>query len=147
MILHMKRLLLLFFVLSAFVVDAQTVGKKDRQAIASLLASQEKCWNDGNIEGYMSGYWNSDSLKFITKTGITYGWKPTLEMYKEHYPDKVAMGTLYFDEISLIKMNGKTIFVMGKWTLQKATGPVGGRFTLVCKNMKGEWKIIIDHSS
>ncbi|HNW70465.1 MAG TPA: hypothetical protein PKI01_08695 [Bacteroidales bacterium] len=143
----MKRLTLLFFVLSAVFVEAQTIGKKNQQAIISLLASQEKCWNDGNIEGYMSGYWNSDSLKFITKTGITYGWKPTLEMYKEHYPDKVAMGTLDFDDIRMIKMNGKTIFVMGKWTLQKTTGQVGGRFTLVCKKMKGEWKIVIDHSS
>jgi hypothetical protein len=143
----MKRLVLLFFVLSAITVNAQSVSKKNQNAIISLLTSQEKCWNDGNIEGYMGGYWNSDSLKFITKTGITYGWKPTLAMYKEHYPDKVAMGTLNFDEINLIKMNCHTIFVMGKWTLKKSTGAVGGRFTLVCKKMNRTWKIVIDHSS
>ena len=57
------------------------------------------------------------------------------------------MGTLVFEEIDMIKMNATTIFVMGKWTLQKTKENVGGRFTLVCKKIAGKWKIIIDHTS
>jgi len=143
----MKRLLILFILLSAFEVKAQTVSTKNRYEIISILTHQQKCWNNGDIEGYMEGYWKSDSLKFITKTGISKGWNTTLDMYKKHYPDKEAMGILAFDEIKMIKMNCHTIFVMGKWTLQKAIDSVGGRFTLVCKKINHEWKIIIDHSS
>lgn len=143
----MKRLLLLIVALSAFAVNAQTVSVKTRYELSSVLTHQQKCWNNGDIEGYMSGYWESDSLKFITKTGITTGWKTTLEMYKQHYPSKEAMGTLVFDEVDMIPMNGNTVFVMGKWTLQKANETVGGRFTQICKKIEGKWKIIIDHTS
>jgi ketosteroid isomerase-like protein len=143
----MKRLLILVFVFSVFTVNAQTVSEKNRYEIISILTHQQKCWNNGDIEGYMSGYWNSDSLKFITKSGITKGWKPTLELYKQHYPDKDAMGTLVFEEVDMIQMNATTIFVMGKWTLQKTEETVGGRFTLICKKIAKKWKIIIDHTS
>ena len=143
----MKRLLILVFLFSVFAVNAQTVSVKNRYKITSILSHQQKCWNNGDIEGYMSGYWNSDSLKFITKSGITTGWKPTLVMYKQHYPDKEAMGTLVFEDVDMIQMNATTIFVMGKWTLQKTKETVGGQFTLICRKIKGCWKIIIDHTS
>lgn len=143
----MKRLLLLIVALSAFAVNAQTVSVKTRYELASVLTHQQKCWNNGDIEGYMSGYWESDSLKFITKTGITTGWKTTLDMYKQHYPSREVMGELVFDEVDMIQMNGSTVFVMGKWTLQKTNETVGGRFTQICKKIGEKWKIIIDHTS
>ena len=143
----MKRLLILFILLSAFEVKAQTVSAKNHHEIISILTHQQNSWNNGDIKGYMDGYWKSDSLKFITKTGISKGWNATLDMHKKHYPDKEAMGTLVFEEVDMIKMNATTIFVMGKWTLQKTKENVGGRFTLVCKKISGKWKIIIDHTS
>lgn len=143
----MKRLLILIIALSAFAVNAQTVSIKTRYEIISVLTHQQKCWNNGDIEGYMSGYWDSDSLRFITKTGITRGWKTTMDMYKQHYPDKESMGTLAFEEVDMMQMNASTVFVMGKWTLQKAKETVGGRFTIIFKKIDGAWKIIIDHSS
>lgn len=143
----MKRLVILILMLTAIIIDAQNVSIKNRNSILGMLTQQQKCWNNGDINAYMSYYWNSDSLKFITKTGITTGWKPTLEMYKKHYPDKEAMGTLFFEEVNMMQLNFKTIFVMGKWTLQKTKEKVGGRFTLICKKIDGTWKIIIDHTS
>jgi len=113
----------------------------------SLLSLQVKCWNTGNIECYMEGYWESDSLKFITKSEITTGWNATLTRYNEHYPDKNSMGVLVFEEIDMLQMNLKTIIVMGKWTLQTTTQTNGGRFTLICRKISGKWKIIVDHTS
>ncbi|HOY31492.1 MAG TPA: nuclear transport factor 2 family protein [Bacteroidales bacterium] len=143
----MKHLIILFITITALTLNAQNISVKNHYEIASVLSRQQKCWNTGDIEGYMSGYWESDSMKFITKTGVTTGWKNTLEMYKQHYPSKEAMGTLIFDEVDMIQMNAVTVFVMGRWTLQKTNETVGGRFTLVVKKIDGKWKIIIDHSS
>ncbi|GAB4251729.1 MAG: hypothetical protein Kow0079_05930 [Vicingaceae bacterium] len=77
------------------------------------MHQQEVAWNNGNIEGFMKGYWESDSLKFVGKNGIKYGWQNTLENYKKSYPDKATMGILKFDVIQL-EVYGKSAFVLGK---------------------------------
>ena len=50
--------------------------------IRTLLQKQTEAWNRGDVEGFMEGYWKSDSLMFIGKSGITYGWQKTLDNYK-----------------------------------------------------------------
>ena len=47
------------------------------------MMKQQQSWNEGNIEKFMSSYWKSDSLMFIGKNGIQYGWKKTLDSYKK----------------------------------------------------------------
>lgn len=143
----MKRSVIILLLFCVFTLNAQTISKKNRDAIMAMLAFQEKCWNAGSIEGYMSEYWNSDSLKFISKDGVTKGWQTTLDRYEEHYPGKDAMGKLIFSEISLLGMNRKTIIVIGKWKLIKPDGSAGGRFTLICKKIRSKWKIVVDHTS
>jgi hypothetical protein len=59
----------------------------DEQAIREILKKQTEGWNQGNIEKYMKTYWQSDSLIFVGKKGLTYGYKNTLENYKKSYPD------------------------------------------------------------
>jgi len=44
------------------------------------MNEQEKSWNSGDIDDFMSKYWNDDSLIFIGKSGINYGWKKTTGM-------------------------------------------------------------------
>ena len=34
--------------------------------IRSVLDSQSTAWNSGDIDGYMNGYWQSDSLVFTS---------------------------------------------------------------------------------
>ena len=80
---------------STFLSFAQ--NDKDIQAIRAVLSTQQNAWNNGNLEAFMDGYWRSDSLSFIGKRGINYGWQKTLDNYKKSYPDKAAMGTLHFD--------------------------------------------------
>ncbi|HNZ42060.1 MAG TPA: nuclear transport factor 2 family protein [Bacteroidales bacterium] len=143
----MKRLTLLVLLLFTIAVQAQEVSEKNRYEIVAVLTHQQKCWNNGDIDGYMDGYWKSDSLKFITKNGVTAGWEQTLSSYKQHYTSREMMGTLVFDEVSMLQMNTVTVFVMGRWTLQRTNETVGGRFTQLVKKIGGKWKIIIDHTS
>ena len=39
------------------------------------MKEQEKSWNMGSIDDFMDKYWNDDSLIFISKSGINYGWE------------------------------------------------------------------------
>ncbi|HQX40352.1 MAG TPA: DUF4440 domain-containing protein, partial [Niabella sp.] len=82
---------LLFFTIS---LCAQS---KDEKTILAVFDKQLVAWNNADLDAFMEGYWKSDSLRFIGKTGITYGWQNTLNNYKKGYADKAAMGELKFD--------------------------------------------------
>lgn len=119
----------------------------DEVTIRSILDNQTKAWNRGDLEEFMSGYWKNDSLMFIGKNGVTYGWKNTLENYKKGYPDKTAMGELVFDIIKVEKLSDTCYHVVGKWLLKRTIGDVNGHYTLIFKKIKGQWVIVADHSS
>jgi len=126
---------------------SQTISHADNTTIREYLKIQQNCWNEGNIECFMAYYWKSDSLRFVGKDGITYGWKATLERYKERYPDKISMGHLDFEVLSIEAYTPKTVILIGKWQLTREAGDLGGHFSLIWKKVKGEWVIVIDHTS
>ena len=141
----MKKItLLLLLFLGCHMLYAQS---KDETAIRKLLHTQDAAWNRGDIEGFMQGYWKSDSLMFIGKSGVTYGWQKTLENYKKGYPDTAAMGKLHFDYIEIKKLSAEYYFVVGRWHLTRTIGNLDGAFTLLMKKIKGNWVIVKDHSS
>lgn len=111
------------------------------------MYEQQVAWNKGDLDEFMLSYWNSDSLKFIGKSGITYGWKSTLANYKKNYPDKSTMGELTFTIISVDELSKTGCYVIGKWNLKREKGDVGGYFTLLWKKIDGKWVIVIDHTS
>ena len=139
----MKKLLL-----SCLLVSCACIAfGQDRQAIAKVMADQQAAWSKGDLDGFMQGYWKSDSLMFIGKRGPTYGWQQTMDNYKRSYPDKAAMGKLAFrlDKIELLSKT--SAFVMGAWSLQREKDAPGGYFTLWFKKINGEWKVVCDHTS
>lgn len=119
----------------------------DENAIRQLLDQQTDAWNRGDIENFMKGYWENDSLMFVGKSGVTYGWANTLKNYKKGYPDTAAMGKLSFDFIKIKRLSKKYYFVVGKWYLKRSIGDIGGHYNLLFEKINGQWVIIIDHSS
>ena len=120
---------------------------KDEKEIRSILATQTAAWNRGDIDQFMNGYWENDSLMFIGKSGVTYGWTNTLNNYKKGYPDTAAMGQLIFNLIQVKKLSKKYYHVTGKWFLKRSIGDVGGHYTLLFQKINDRWVIISDHSS
>ncbi len=142
----MKKFLLLLISFYCFVVNAQTSA--DKKQILDILDRQTRAWNDGKVIDFMNGYWESDSLMYIGKSGVTYGFNSTLERYKKNYPDKSTMGILKFDIIKVDFISRDACFIVGKWHLTRLEkGDVGGHYTLLWRKMKGKWVIVSDHSS
>ena len=140
----MKKYLIFVFAISVNYCVAQS---KDEPSIRQLLNEQTTAWNQGNIDRFMKTYWESDSLMFIGKSGITYGWLNTLNNYKKNYPDTAAMGKLSFDILLVKRLSFQYFQVIGKWQLQRSMGDLSGHYTLLLKKVKGKWVIISDHSS
>ena len=140
----MKKYLLFLFIMPALFCTAQS---KDESAIREILNEQTQAWNQGNIERFMKTYWENDSLMFIGKNGVTYGWLNTLNNYKRNYPDTTAMGKLTFTILSVKRLSSEYFHVVGKWHLQRSIGNLGGHYNLLFQKIKGKWVIIADHSS
>ena len=140
----MKKIL--FF--SLLFISMQSMGQsKDEAAIRKLLERQTNDWNQGNIPGFMEGYWKSDSLMFIGKNCVTHGWQQTMDNYKKGYPDTAAMGKLNFEYIEIKRLSVNYFFVVGKWHLTRTIGNLDGAFTLLLRKINNFWVIVKDHSS
>lgn len=136
--------LVLFCTATALIAQSST----DRSTILATLDRQTKDWNGGDIKAFMNGYWESDSLMFVGKSGVTYGYQNTYQGYLKRYPDRATMGTLKFDIVNLSFPSQGAAFVVGKWHLTRPeAGDIGGYYTLLWRKIKGKWVVVCDHTS
>lgn len=143
----MKKLILLIFLIIATNSFSQSKKLSNKDAILQVMKAQEIAWSNHDLEGFMKGYWKSDSLKFYGSNGLTYGWNKTLANYKKGYPTKDHTGTLKFKINDISKISKKAYFVMGEYHLTRKAGNANGIFMIIFKKIKGKWKIIADTSA
>jgi ketosteroid isomerase-like protein len=115
--------------------------------ILNVLTRQQQAWNQGNIGGYMEGYWKSDSLLFTSQGKIQRGYTATLEKYKKSYSTKSLMGTLAFSDLDISVLSQDAAWVFGRWALAREKDHPHGVFTLIFRKFPDGWKIIHDHTS
>jgi uncharacterized protein (TIGR02246 family) len=140
----MRSIFVALLVIISFSVFSQT---KDEKEVRNVLATQNAAWNRGDVDAFMVGYWENDSLMFIGKSGVTYGYKNTLSNYKKNYPDTATMGKLTFTLIQVKQLSPEYFHVTGKYYLTRTMGDASGHFTLLFRKINGKWVIISDHSS
>jgi len=117
-----------------------------KTAILKVMKDQEIAWNNGDLEGFMQGYWKSDSLKFYGSNGLTKGWQNTLDNYKRGYPTKAETGTLNFVINDISRIENDNFWVMGEYHLKREVGDANGVFIIIFKRINNEWKIVADMS-
>ena len=61
--------------MSVLLLEACASVSSIQQEITNTMHSQQNAWNIGDLVGFMNGYWESDSLRFLGKDGVTLGWK------------------------------------------------------------------------
>ena len=117
----------------------------DINAIKKMLSNQQECWNNGDIDGFMQGYWNSEELIFTSLNHKpTNGWKNTLERYRNSYPNKESMGEFKFEILDLKLTSSSTSTVKGKWELIRENDNPNGLFWLAIDKIDANWLIIKD---
>lgn len=137
----------------AATAGAASAEEDAEAAIRRLLDDQVGAWNDGDIEGFMQGYWQSEALRFASGGDISYGFEPTLERYRERYPDRATMGTLFFEDLDIRQLDAEWALVVGHWRLERSEDQPSGLFTLLLERQQatggGEpaWRIVHDHTS
>lgn len=133
-----------FLSFTTMTLIGQEYSKTDSILITKEMELQEQAWNQGDLEGFMQGYWKSDSLRFIGSRGLTYGWDATLANYKMEYPDVNAMGRLNFDILHLDCISIDAFLMTGRYTLIREKDEPSGYFVLLWRKIKGRWVVVSD---
>ncbi len=148
----MKRLFTLLL-LGIGLLYSCTDQKSDtgRIQIIEALNQQQEAWNNGDIDGFMQGYWNNDSLMFVSGDHVSYGWQKVHDNYKAKYSSKELMGELSFEIIKLDQLSNDSYIMIGSWKLDRYISEVhneiGGKFSLLWRQINGNWVVVVDHTS
>ena len=126
--------------------DTQLLGTEitEEDRIVSVVMNQQDAWNSGEIDQFMQGYWRSPELRFASGGSITYGWQETRDRYHQRYSNRDLMGQLTFDGLQVDVLGDDAAIVHGGWALERETDRPSGLFTLVFKEIDGDWKIVSD---
>lgn len=115
--------------------------------IKNVMKMQEEAWSDGDVHQFMEGYWKSENLSFVGRSGINKGWQTTLDNYIKGYPTKDAMGKLSFEILEMNRISNHAYHMIGRYTLVRKEDKPTGLFTLIWKYIEGKWVIVSDHTS
>ena len=118
----------------------------DEKKILEVMRQEEKTWNAGDIEGYVSLYAPDDSTRMILSRGAAYGRDSILAFYKRYWP-KERMGKLVLDGERLERLSKKYYYVTGYFHVSYPDGrKIDGRFSGLMKKIKGKWYLYTDHA-
>lgn len=142
----MKNLITTLIILLLLSCAKQNSEKEDVMAIRNILQQQQEAWSNHDLEGFMQGYWKSDSLTYFSRGKITQGWQTTLDNYKKGYPTPAETGELNFRIANITKIDADAYWVMGEYFLSREVGDANGTFMIIFKKIDGIWKIVGDSS-
>jgi hypothetical protein len=57
------------------------------------------------------------------------------------------MGKLSYEIILVKQLSPDYYYVVGKWTLARRIGDLGGYYNLLFRKLNGRWFIVADHTS
>ena len=126
--------------------DDSEAAVRDVQAV---LDQQVVDWNKGNLDGFLSGYWNSPKVVFMSGGSRFDGFSAMRDRYHRRYKaEGKAMGQLAFSELDVEPLGPEAVLARGRFrlTMPDGTKPTG-LFTVIVRKFPEGWKIVHDHTS
>ncbi|MEC8554804.1 MAG: nuclear transport factor 2 family protein [Planctomycetota bacterium] len=135
------------FSLSDSIAQTDDAAKRVGEMLIDIVQTQAVAWNEGDIDEFMTAYWNSEKLSFSSGGKTHRGWKTTRDRYKKNYPDAATMGKLTFSDLEVEMLGEDAALMLGRWHLKRAK-PAQGNFSLIWRCFDDhKWLIVHDHSS
>jgi beta-aspartyl-peptidase (threonine type) len=108
-----------------------------------------EAWNRGDLDGFMTVYWNSPDLVFFSNKTETRGWQQTLDRYRATYKaEGRQMGTLDFPKLEFKVLGPEAVLARGQWRLKMTDGKEStGMTSVTFLKLPEGWRIVHDHSS
>ena len=119
----------------------------DHQRIRAVFESGCTAWNRGDIDGYLSDYWHSDKVRWVSEGKVSHGFEAIASAFKARFNSPENMGKLEVADLEIQLLGGSDALAFGAWIQTTRTGRRNGVFTVHMKKIAGEWLIVSDHSS
>lgn len=117
-------------------------GRPPLDAVVATVQAQAAAWNDGDLDGFMNGFWNDPEFTFITGTTVTKGWKETFKRYRDGYGEKGDLGRLVYSNLEARLLAPETASVVGRYAFQRGEASSAGTMTLVVRRFEGAWRVV-----
>ena len=145
----MKICLYALVVLVLCGVDAWGSPVATTEEIRQVIVKQQDDWNRGDLESFMTGYWNSPELTFFSGARESKGWQAALDRYKKSYQSAGReMGKLEFSNLRIEMLGPEAAFVRGEFHLTMSDGKTPHWLvTLIFRRLPEGWKIVHDQSA
>jgi ketosteroid isomerase-like protein len=117
--------------------------------VRAVLDQQVVDWNKGNLDGFLTGYWNSPKVVFMSGGNRFDGFTAMRDRYHRRYKaEGKSMGQLAFSELDIERLGPEAVMARGRFclTMPDGTKPTG-LFTVIVRKFPDGWKIVHDHTS
>jgi beta-aspartyl-peptidase (threonine type) len=117
--------------------------------VKAVWPTSVDAWNRGDLDAFMTGYWNSPDLVFFSNKTETRGWQQTLERYRTTYKaEGRQMGALDFPQLEFKVLGPEVVLARGQWRLKMPDGKEStGMTSVTFLKLPEGWRIVHDHSS
>lgn len=104
-------------------------------------------WNNGDLDGYLAGYWESEQTRYISNGKVIQGYTAIAESYKSRFGATADLGQLELTQFEVTPLSPADVLVFGVFEHRMDGRSSSGAFTVHLRNFDGEWLIVLDHSS
>ena len=133
---------------TAFFLLRYPRGGDTDSEVRAVLSRQQEAWNAGDLEEFMTDYWDSEDLTFFSGGKVEKGRAALLARYRKRYQSEGReMGTLTFSELEITPMGANDALARGRWKVVTSKDSFDGLFTLWMRRFGDGWKIAHDHTS
>jgi len=117
--------------------------------VTKILLAQERAWNNGDLDGYLSHYKDAPDTQAILD-GPVRGLQNIRAAYRTNYPNPESMGTLEQSEVEVRALGDNFALATGRYHLtrpHKKGGDTNGGFTEVLEKTPTGWQVIYSETS
>jgi ketosteroid isomerase-like protein len=117
--------------------------------VRGVLDQQVVDWNNGNLDGFLKGYWNSPKVVFMSGGNRFDGFTAMRDRYHRRYKaEGRSMGQLAFSELDIDPLGPEAVMARGRFRLTMPDGSKPtGLFTVIVRKFPEGWRIVHDHTS
>ena len=120
-----------------------------KESVLALLNMQKEAWNRGDLNTFMTGYWQSPAISYTCAGNEVWGYNAIRDRYQKRYgQNRESMGKLAFSDTRILELGKANALCIGHWHLiRDGKEPLDGTFSLVLQRTGKGWKILHDHTS
>src|SRR5580704_14792513 len=86
--------------------------------VRTVLTQQVVDWNKGDLDGFLTGYWNSPKVVFMSGGQRFDGYEAMRDRYRRRYKaEGKAMGQLGFSDLEIEPLGAQAVFARGRFHL------------------------------